>query len=80
MNKAVRTWIWMLLICAAVFVPLGFYIAGNTPMSVVAFVLAIAALFIWGVFSSWLFGLGRHAFAHMKKPIEKLTFEGTYQV
>ena len=74
MNKAVRKWIWILLVGAAVFVPLAFFIADNTPMSVVAFVLAIAALFIWGVFSSWLFGLGRHAIAHMKKPIEKLTF------
>ena len=74
MGQAVRVWIWVFLVSAGVVTTLAFFIHDNTMMSV-ASGFAFAGIWLcWGIASMWLFGLRRHVIAHMKAPIEKLTF------
>lgn len=74
MYQTLRTTIWMILIGLGILATLLTYIFSYPSFAVLVAAGVIAIWVACGAFSSWLFGLRRRVTAHMKRPIDKVTF------
>lgn len=74
MYQTLRTTIWFLLIGAGVLTVLLTWTLSTDVRALLAMAGVICVWIAWGIISSWLFGLRRRVTAHMRRPIDKVTF------
>lgn len=74
MHSTLRFFIWMALVVGGIAAVLLTLIFETDAMGVIVGAGALLCWVIWGIISSWLFGIRRLVVAHMGKPMDSLTY------